>query len=84
MSIVKVREKYQVTIPQDVRKRIPCEIGEYVKIKVDDSCIVISPMDREEKLSEEEISLLEKVLQHSYNQGKIMESQEFKEYLKRV
>jgi len=84
MSIVKVREKYQVTIPQDVRKRIPCEIGEYVKIEVDNSRIVIRPMGIEEKLSEEEISLLEKIFQHTNNQGKIMESQEFKEYLKKV
>ncbi|MBI4777434.1 AbrB/MazE/SpoVT family DNA-binding domain-containing protein [Candidatus Desantisbacteria bacterium] len=84
MSIVKVREKYQMTIPQDVRKRFPCEVGEYVKIEVENSRIVIRPMDIEEKLSGEEIFLLEKALGNTNNQGKIMESGEFKAYLRKV
>lgn len=85
MSIVKVKEKYQVTIPQDVRKKIPCGIGEYVKVEVKDSHIVIHPpIDTGEKLSEDEISLLQKAFQSPNNQGRKMESHEFKDYLKRV
>lgn len=84
MSIVKVREKSQVTIPQDIRKKISCEIGEYVKVDRENNHIVIYPMVMEEKFSEEEVFLLQKTLTNSNNQGKRMEYQEFKEYLKRI
>jgi len=84
MSVVKVRGKYQVTIPQDVRQEIPCEVGEYVKVEVEDNHIVIYPVVLEEKFSEEEIALLEKALDVPGNQGKRMGAQEFKGYLEKV
>ncbi|MBU0567392.1 AbrB/MazE/SpoVT family DNA-binding domain-containing protein [bacterium] len=84
MSVVKVREKYQVTIPQDVRQEIPCEVGEYVRVAVEDNHIVIYPMVLEEKFSDAEIALLEKALQASNNQGKRMGAQEFRKYLEKI
>jgi antitoxin MazE len=43
-STVKVREKYQVTIPEDVREKVPLKVGERVEVIVRDGEIVIRPV----------------------------------------
>jgi antitoxin MazE len=41
---VKVREKYQVTIPEQVRKKIPLKVGERVEVIAGEYEIVIRPV----------------------------------------
>jgi antitoxin MazE len=41
---VKVREKYQVTIPEDVRKKVPLKIGDRVEVVSRGNEIVIRPI----------------------------------------
>ena len=41
---VKVREKYQVTIPEGVRKKIPLKVGERVEVDARGGEIVIRPV----------------------------------------
>ena len=43
-TTVKVREKYQVTIPEDVRAQIPLRVGERVEVEVREGEIVIRPV----------------------------------------
>ena len=43
-TTVKVREKYQVTIPEDVRSKIPLKVGERVQVVARGGEIVISPV----------------------------------------
>ena len=43
-TIVKVREKYQVTIPEDVRNKIPLKVGERVEVAARGEEIVIRPI----------------------------------------
>ena len=43
-TTVKVREKYQVTIPEDVRSKIPLKVGERVEVAVRGGEIVIRPI----------------------------------------
>jgi AbrB family looped-hinge helix DNA binding protein len=43
-TTVKVREKYQVTIPEDVREKIPLKVGERVEVVARDNEIVIRPI----------------------------------------
>jgi AbrB family looped-hinge helix DNA binding protein len=43
-TTVKVREKYQVTIPEDVREKIPLRVGERVEVDVREGEIVIRPV----------------------------------------
>jgi len=43
-TTVKVREKYQVTIPEDVRSIIPLKVGERVQVVARGGEIVISPV----------------------------------------
>ncbi len=41
---VKVREKYQITIPEDVRAKIPLQVGERVEVVAQGGDIVIRPI----------------------------------------
>jgi antitoxin MazE len=41
---VKVREKYQVTIPEDVRHKVRLKVGERVKVMARGNEIVIRPI----------------------------------------
>jgi antitoxin MazE len=43
-TTVKVREKYQVTIPEDVRAKIPLTVGERVEVVAKGDEIVIRPI----------------------------------------
>jgi len=43
-ATVKVREKYQVTIPEEVRGKIPLKVGERVEVTARDNEIVIRPI----------------------------------------
>ncbi len=43
-TTVKVREKYQVTIPEDVRDKIPLKVGERVEVVAREGEILIRPM----------------------------------------
>jgi len=41
---VKVREKYQVTIPEEVRGKIPLKVGERVEVTARGNEIIIRPV----------------------------------------
>ena len=43
-TTVKVREKYQVTIPEDVRNKIPLRVGERVEVVARGNEIIIRPV----------------------------------------
>ena len=43
-TTVKVREKYQVTIPEEVRGKIPLKVGERVEVTARGTEIVIRPV----------------------------------------
>ena len=43
-TTVKIREKYQVTIPEDVRSSIPLKVGERVEVIARGKEIVIRPI----------------------------------------
>jgi len=43
-SIVKINAKYQVTIPEEVRKQIPLKAGERVEVFAGDNEIIIKPV----------------------------------------
>ncbi len=43
-TTVKVREKYQITIPEKVREKVSLDIGERVEVDVKNGLIVIRPV----------------------------------------
>ena len=43
-TTVKIREKYQVTIPEEIRGKIPLKVGERVEVTARGTEIVIRPI----------------------------------------
>jgi AbrB family looped-hinge helix DNA binding protein len=43
-ATVKIREKFQVTIPENVRAEVPLQVGERVEVEAQEGEIIIRPM----------------------------------------
>ncbi|MDP2278993.1 MAG: AbrB/MazE/SpoVT family DNA-binding domain-containing protein [Nitrospirota bacterium] len=44
MSLVKVKSKYQIVIPENVRKRLKVEIGDTLEIEEKNGVLVVRPV----------------------------------------
>jgi len=44
VSLVKVKNKYQIVIPEDVRKRLRVEIGDTLEIEEKDGVLIVKPV----------------------------------------
>ena len=44
MGLVKVKKNYQITIPQNLRKMIRLDVGDYVEVDIQDDFLVIRPV----------------------------------------
>ena len=84
MNLVKIKDKYQITIPEDIRKKAHCEVGELLDISLHGDEIVLKPMTIEEKYSENELDALEKIFKSPHNRSKIMSAGEFKKYQEKL
>jgi len=53
-EVVKIKRKYNVTIPKKVRKRLEVKVGQLVQVSLDGDTIVLKPFpkDPSEKLEE--------------------------------
>ena len=57
MSLVKVKDKYQVTLPAEVRRKIGLAVGDLLEIEVEGEKITLTPksvVDRELALALED------------------------------
>jgi AbrB family looped-hinge helix DNA binding protein len=83
MAITKVGQKFQVTIPHDVRKQADIEIGDLIDVKLSREGIVLRP-----KITVDKHPLIEKELQRGLEDikkgrmyGPFYSAKEFKESL---
>jgi AbrB family looped-hinge helix DNA binding protein len=63
MALVRVKGKYQVTIPKEVRRKLGLRVGDYLEVEVQGSAILLKPkalLDKDETL-EKLRALLEKL-----------------------
>ena len=82
MEVVKIRKKYQVTIPEKIREKVCCKVGDYVAIEVKgNEEIILKPVVLEERYSEEELETLEKLFAQERKEVKVLNAKEFKEKL---
>ena len=65
MPLVRVKDKYQVTIPAKIRKELGLKVGDYLEVESQGDAIILRPVsliDREREEAWEELRrLLEKV-----------------------
>jgi len=53
MALVRVKGKYQVTIPKEVRRKLGLRVGDYLEVEVQGSAILLKPkalLDKDETL----------------------------------
>lgn len=55
MPLVKIKPKYQVTIPYTVREQVPLDVGDMVEIEARHNIIIIKPKVIVDRTSKEEI-----------------------------
>ena len=51
MALVRVKGKYQVTIPKEVRRKLGLRVGDYLEVEVQGSAILLKPkalLDKDE------------------------------------
>lgn len=44
MELVKVKRNYQITIPQNLRRKIRLAVGDYLEVDIRDDALVIRPV----------------------------------------
>ncbi|MCK9377938.1 MAG: AbrB/MazE/SpoVT family DNA-binding domain-containing protein [Syntrophobacterales bacterium] len=44
MELVKVKKNFQITIPQNLRKIIRMDVGDYLEVDIQDGTLVIRPV----------------------------------------
>lgn len=84
MNLVKIKDKYQITIPEYIRKRMHCEVGELLNVSLHGDEIVLKPMTVEEKYSENELNTLERIFKSPHNRSRIMSADEFKKHQEKL
>jgi AbrB family looped-hinge helix DNA binding protein len=53
MALVRVKGKYQVTIPKEVRRKLGLRVGDYLEVEVQGSAILLKPkalLDKDEAI----------------------------------
>ena len=67
MPLVKVKEKYQVTIPAEIRRELDLKVGDYLEVEAQGGSIILKPkavIDREKEEAWKKLrELLERVHQ---------------------
>jgi len=62
MPLVKVKKKYQITIPEEIRRNLDLEIGDYLELEVQGNIITLKPMAVIERGKREAWEKLQKLL----------------------
>ncbi len=62
MALVKVKEKFQITIPAPIRRKLGLKVGDYLELEEAGGSIVLRPVAVVDKRKGEALEKLEKVL----------------------
>ena len=84
MPVVRVKRKFQVTIPAEVRKRLGLAEGDYLEVTEEDNHIVLKPKVVLDKPDEEALAQLEAILERIRQPGEISEEEVEKDVLEAI
>ena len=63
MPLVKVKEKFQITIPASIRRKLGLKVGDYLELEESEGSIVLRPVAVIDKRKREALEKLERVLE---------------------
>lgn len=85
MTITKLKSKNQITIPQEIVKRLHLKPGELLGIDVDENYIKLIPVDFEPRYSPEELDAIDRIVEKEKSKAKTLNSgKEFSSQIKKL
>ena len=84
MPVVRVKRKFQVTIPAEVRKRLGLAEGDYLEVTEEDNHIVLKPKVVLDKPDERALVQLEAILERIRQPGEVSEEEVEKDVLEAI
>ncbi|MBC7317042.1 MAG: AbrB/MazE/SpoVT family DNA-binding domain-containing protein [Chloroflexi bacterium] len=84
MPVVRVKRKFQVTIPAEVRKRLDLAEGDYLEVTEEDNQIVLKPKVVLDKPDERALAQLEAILERIRQPGEVSEEEVERDVLEAI
>lgn len=84
MPVVRVKRKFQVTIPAEVRKRLDLAEGDYLEVTEEDNQIVLKPKLVLDKPDERALAQLEAILDRIRQPGEVSEEEVERDVLEAI
>ena len=85
MSLVKVKKKYQVTIPAEIRKELNLKVGDYLEVKAQGTAIILNPKAVIDRGKEEAWERLRELLERVHRKiGEVPEEEVEKDVLEAI
>jgi len=63
MALVKVKGRFQITIPASIRRKLGLKVGDYLELEESEGSIVLRPVAVIDKRKREALERLERVLE---------------------
>lgn len=85
MLITKLKTKNQLTIPQEIVKRLHLRMDEIFAVDVQDNFIKLTPVEVEPRYSPEELKAIDRIVEKEKGKAKEFKSgKEFGKYIKKL
>ncbi len=85
MTITKLKAKNQLTIPQEIVKRLHLKPDELFAVDVKDNFIKLTPVEIEPRYIQEELSAIDNIVAKEKVKAKILRpGKEFSGYIKKI
>lgn len=85
MPLVKVKEKYQVTIPAEIRKVLNLEVGDYLEVEAQGTAIILKQKAVIDRGKEEAWERLRELLERVHRKiGEVPEEEVEKDVLEAI
>lgn len=85
MTITKLKAKNQLTIPQEIVKRLHLKPDELFAIDVEDNFIKLIPVEVEPRYTVEELSAIDNLVSKEKTKGKAVKpGKDFSKYIKKI
>lgn len=85
MTITKLKSKNQLTIPQEIVKRLHLRPDELFAVDVKDNFIKLTPVEIEPRYTQEELSAIDNIVAKEKAKAKTLKpGKEFSGYIKKI
>ena len=85
MTITKLKAKNQLTIPNEIVKRLHLKMNELFAVDVENNYIRLMPVEIEPRYSAEELSAIDRIVAQEKGKAKVLRpGKEFSGYIKKM